>query len=324
MINLSLYQTASSDDWKGRIDSDRVERFHQAVTILDLTQTDFFQKITRGSFCLLGFCSDAGVIRNHGRPGAAEGPDALRKMMANFPLHHPLTIYDAGNVLCVDQDLEAAQDELAKTIRVLTDAGLNVIVLGGGHEVAWGHYQGIAQATQEQHLGIINFDAHYDLRPLLKNNQGSSGTPFLQIANSRGPDRFHYCCIGVQETANTPSLFEQAKLLNVKTILADEVHRDLCEAQKQLLAYADQFDALYITLCMDVFSQAVAPGVSAPQANGLLPKQIIPMIETLAKQHKPLYFDIAELAPCYDQDSQTARLAASCLYQFISTALEIQ
>ena len=330
MENLNLYQTATVDNWQGRIDKNRnsnsasisaqIERLHQAVKTVDLSQTDFSQKIIHNSFCLLGFCCDAGVIRNHGRPGAASGPDALRKMLANLPLHQKLTMYDAGNILCGNQDLETAQEALGQAVKTLTESGLQVIVLGGGHEVAWGHYQGIAQRTQHQTLGIINFDAHYDLRPLLKNNQGSSGTPFSQIAQHRGKNNFYYCCVGIQETANTSSLFEQAKLFNTKTIYANQVHADhnLEKIKKQLIDYAKQFDALYITLCLDVFAQSVAPGVSAPQANGLLPNQVIPLLETLAKLKKPLYFDIAELAPCYDNDNQTARLAASCLYQFIS------
>ncbi len=43
------------------------------------------------------------------------------------------------------------------------------IVLGGGHEIAFGHYCGIkdynASIDRKDKLGIINFDAHFDLRP---------------------------------------------------------------------------------------------------------------------------------------------------------------
>jgi formiminoglutamase len=321
MINAHLYQATSLEDWQGRIDGDRIERFHQAIQILDLSQMDCLQKFPKRNFALLGFCCDAGVIRNQGRPGAKEGPQALRQMLSSLPLHHELTIYDAGNIICIDDDLEAAQQQLGDSVEQLTQARLNVIVLGGGHEVAWGHYQGIAKATTNKNLGIINFDAHFDLRPLT-NNKGSSGTPFLQIANARGHDTFHYCCVGIQDTANTPSLFEEAKALKVKTIHADEVHNNLMAVEKKLNTFSESFDALYVTLCMDVFAHAIAPGVSAPQPNGLLAHQVIHLINLLAKQNKPIYFDIAELSPCHDVDNQTARLAAACLYQFIATYQE--
>jgi formiminoglutamase len=321
MINAHLYQATSLEDWQGRIDGDRIERFHQVIQILDLNQKNCLHKFPKRNFALLGFCCDAGVIRNQGRPGAKEGPQALRKMLSSLPLHHELTIYDAGNIICEGDDLEAAQQQLGSVTEQLTQAGLNVIVLGGGHEVAWGHYQGIAKTTTNKKLGIINFDAHFDLRPLA-NNKGSSGTPFLQVANARGHDNFHYCCVGIQDTANTPSLFKQAKALNVNTIHADEFHNDLSAVEEKLKTFSEPFDTLYVTVCMDVFAHAIAPGVSAPQANGLFAHHVIHLIKLLARQNKPVYFDIAELSPCHDVDNQTARLAAACLYQFIATYQE--
>jgi len=53
------------------------------------------------------------------------------------------------------------------------------IVLGGSHELAYGHFNGIVNHLKKQtknssKVGIINFDAHFDLRPY--DNQGSSGT----------------------------------------------------------------------------------------------------------------------------------------------------
>ena len=57
----------------------------------------------------------------------------------------------------------------------------DVIVIGGGHETAWGHFQGLAHPNKD--IAILNFDAHFDLRPLINGQLGSSGTPFRQIHN---------------------------------------------------------------------------------------------------------------------------------------------
>ena len=71
--------------------------------------------------------------------------------------------------------------------RTLLRAGHRVIGLGGGHEIAWASYQGIAAGALQDdqrlaRLGIVNFDAHFDLRQPEQAGRGSSGTPFLQIA----------------------------------------------------------------------------------------------------------------------------------------------
>ena len=54
------------------------------------------------------------------------------------------------------------------------------IIFGGGHETAYGHYLGVRKYIGEDaSLGIINIDAHFDLRPY--DEQPSSGTMFKQI-----------------------------------------------------------------------------------------------------------------------------------------------
>jgi len=128
---------------------------------------------------LLGFSCDAGVLRNQGRPGAAHGPDAIRHALANVPAHGLTALYDTGNIACEDGDLESAQLALAGTVHNMLARGGVPLVLGGGHEVAWGTWQGLRAhldaRNDDGRLLIINIDAHFDLRT---SRPASSGTPF--------------------------------------------------------------------------------------------------------------------------------------------------
>ena len=145
---------------------------------------------------------------------AAEGPNAIRTVLAKLPVQRQQIIcYDAGNISCTDGDLEHAQKALAEAVHILLKHNITPIVLGGGHELAWGHYQGIAKKFPNEELGIINFDAHFDMRPLLPDDKGSSGTPFLQIAHAHEKARrsFDYNCIGIQRAGNIPLLFATAE-----------------------------------------------------------------------------------------------------------------
>ena len=58
-------------------------------------------------------------------------------------------------------------------------------------------------------IGIINLDAHFDLR---QDQYATSGTPFRQIAEHLDikEQPFHYLCIGISQFSNTASLYEQA------------------------------------------------------------------------------------------------------------------
>lgn len=306
--------------WQGRTDAPEKSCFFQVIQLLDLTK-DLTLTNTLSPFAIIGFRCDEGVRRNKGRTGAAEGPQVIRAALAKLPVQkQTFQCYDAGDIVCRDGDLEAAQAALGEVIALLLKQGIKPIALGGGHEIAWGHYQGLAKAYPHKNIGIINFDAHFDMRPLLADDKGSSGTPFLQIAEAHRTNhrRFDYNCVGIQHAGNTRQLFETAKHYNTHILLADELHESQQMRSVDFIdRVIDQNDIIYATLCLDVFAAEAAPGVSAPQPLGVLPWHVIPLLRQLAASGKVISFDIAEMSPPYDIDYRTAKLAATMIYEFI-------
>lgn len=91
----------------------------------------------------MGFACDEGVKRNAGRPGAAGAPDALRKALANMASHQGHErLVDLGNWVAPTPDLEGAQQALRDAVSRCLRAGMRTLVLGGGHETAFGHGAG--------------------------------------------------------------------------------------------------------------------------------------------------------------------------------------
>lgn len=305
--------------WQGRADLPQGSCFFQIMQMLDLRET-FLSKQNKQAFALIGFSCDEGVRRNLGRTGAFNGPAAIREILGKFSVQKTnLICYDAGDVTCTDGNLESAQKALAEACALLLLHNITPIVLGGGHELAYGHYLGIAKKFTKEKIGIVNFDAHFDMRPL-RDEAGSSGTPFLQIAktNEEVGRHFDYNCIGIQTAGNIPLLFEIAKKYGVHTVLADDLHQGNTEKCAAFVArIIDENDVIYLSLCLDVFAAPFAPGVSAPQPLGLTPWQVIPLVRQLAASGKVVSYDIAELAPQYDADQRTAKLAANFVYEFI-------
>lgn len=312
------YQNPSKIHWKGRVDGPGAERYHEAIQQLDL-RNPIRLSHAKDRFAILGFCCDEGIKSNLGRTGAAEGPDYFRDALSKFPAS-PNEIYDAGNILCHDENLENAQEALSSAVAQLLEQGMRPILIGGGHEIAWGHFQGIERANPGKEIAIINFDAHFDLRPLFE-GRGNSGTSFLQIAHSRQKHnlKFDYTCIGIQPMGNTQALFEKAKSLNVAHVTADDIHLGGIEPAIELIdEIITRSDQIYVSICLDVFGAAYAPGVSAPQPLGLSPWQVIPLLRHIASKGKTVSLDIAELSPKYDRDGMTSQLAAALAANFIS------
>lgn len=312
------YTAPSAAVWQGRPDAPARACFFQIIEMLDINQ---IKPSSKPAFALLGFCSDEGIKRNHGRPGANNGPRAIREMLAALPIQKKsITCYDAGDIHCHEHQLEEAQENLSRVIDVLLRNGYTPIVLGGGHELAYGHFLGITKALPDSTFEIVNFDAHLDMRPLLPNNKGSSGTPFLQMADlqqSRGK-KFFYNCVGIQSAGNIQALFDTAREHDVKILLAEDFHQGFVnKCQHFFERIVDRHADIYLSLCMDVFAQAYAPGVSAPQPLGLTPWQVIPVLRQLVSSGKVRSYDIAELSPPLDTDHRTAKLAASLIYEIV-------
>jgi formiminoglutamase len=304
--------------WTGRVEPSGSRYFQVVQQWLPSLQ---MQKSGPKDVVLMGFACDEGVLRNGGRPGAKEGPDAFRSQLAKLPFRVGSQFFDAGNIACANGDLESATTELGQGIGQILSQGRFPLVIGGGHEVAWGTYQGTIDYCRKNNtrLGIINFDAHFDLREL-PNGRGNSGTAFTQIALDAGAHRedFRYLCLGIQPLSNHDQLFERATSLGAKWVEA--AHLNDPSTSDSVRKFIEGVDAIFLTLCLDVFHQSVAPGVSAPQPLGIFPDQFLRIARAIAQSKKTLVLEIAELCPAHDghidgtgsRSMETARLAAAC------------
>ena len=74
-------------------------------------------------------------------------------------------------------DLEGAQQALRNAVQRCQQENIRTFVLGGGHETAFAHGAGVLDAFLQAKVGIVNFDAHLDLRHA---DQATSGTPLVE------------------------------------------------------------------------------------------------------------------------------------------------
>jgi formiminoglutamase len=336
MMNLKNYTATDAKFWKGRVDDlDDIDsyRMHQIIKLIDLNDFRTLKiDSSKLNICLLAYCCDEGIKRNLGRTGAKHGPEDIRNEFANLPVSFgdKTVIYDAGSLFCYEGNMEEAQEQLGIAIETILANQMFPIVLGGSHELAYGHFNGIVNHLKKQNregskIGIINFDAHFDLRPY--NNQGSSGTMFSQIADKCLQENlaFDYMCLGIQTSANTRSLFNKADSLGVKYVLAKEfIDSNQGSISTKIKDFINGHDHIYLSLCSDVFNSAFAPGVSSIQPFGLYPELVLKFIKQILKSKKVISFDIAEVSPRFDYDKRTAKLAAIIIYAVINSLSEIR
>ncbi|WP_437124761.1 formimidoylglutamase [Brevibacillus laterosporus] len=299
-----------ADLWTGRTDHTERRssfRYHQIVELADLEKLQSFKDST---CAIIGFECEEGVRRNQGRLGAAKAPNAIRQALASLPwkLEEGKRIIDVGNIKCQNEKLEEAQEELGLAVSKIFSKSVTPIILGGGHETLYGHYLGVRKHIgNDASLGIINIDAHFDLRSY--ENQPSSGTMFRQILEN--DKNSQYFVLGIQRFGNTQELFDKADELGAQYIYEEDMTE---ERMDDIITALDEFiekqDYVMLTLCTDVLNAAFAPGVSAPSPFGLTPMVVRALIRKVTAHGKALSFDICEVNPVLDENGRTVKLGA--------------
>lgn len=110
-----------------------------------------------GQPVLIGFPEDEGIRRNGGRPGASLAPGEIRHWLYRLTPVHPAEnagladfhLVDLGN-LRISANLEQNQWALGEVVAHVLSCRAVPIVLGGGHETAYGTYLGHVRAGLAQ------------------------------------------------------------------------------------------------------------------------------------------------------------------------------
>lgn len=280
--------------------------------------------LTPGRAVLVGFPQDEGVRRNGGRPGAAQGPQEIRRWLHLLTLWDGITNsdlramppLDAGNVR-LQGTLEATQESLGEVVAGILAANAVPVVLGGGHETAYGHYLGYVRYGKP--LAVINLDAHLDVRPV-REGLGNSGTPFRQMLEHPTFPLLgaHYVCLGLQPQATAREHWEYARSKGCVLVWRDE-----CSGSLEL-RFSQELDRLersrcqtYVSVDADVVDACAVPGVSAPNVNGLSSAELLACARSAGKRKNVSSFEIVEVSPPHDTEHRSARWAALLVWYFL-------
>lgn len=242
--------------------------------------------------------------------------------------------FDAGNIILA-KTIEETHSRIAEVVCFfLQQKAKMIFVIGGGHDFSFGSYQGHVNYKKDEIIPIINLDAHFDLRPV-ENGKINSGTAFRRIIE-QFPQQIHngkaLLEIGIQRERNPQSLYNyvyEKQIPTVEYMTLLNVWRDLFDgnAQTPLEHIRDHLDdcssfgfdrkkgSIHLSLCLDIFDQAVAPGTSASTPFGVQVKDLSQSLTFIAKSQTCRVMDIAELCPARDTLEMTSRLTAALVYR---------
>ena len=181
-------------------------------------------------YVLLGIPEDIGVMANHGRKGTKDAWKSCLQSLCNIQannLTRPDNLIILGAIDCEDEIENAltldqkASDFLEKlgalvssidkkvthTIEKIIAANKTPVIIGGGHNNAYGNIKGTSNALKSP-INVINFDAHSDYRPL---EHRHSGNGFSYAKNEGFLD--HYFIFGLHRNYTSQKCLIKCKLM---------------------------------------------------------------------------------------------------------------
>jgi formiminoglutamase len=279
-----------------------------------------------GVTVIAGYPDDEGIRAGGGRPGAGEAPDCIRKYF--YKMTPPLMgrndsagIFDIGNWTASSTGLGSAglderQALAIPEVKKRLSAGARWVGLGGGHD--WGFVDGSAflEVFGAEKPLVINFDAHLDVRSDAHGT--TSGAPFFKLLNRYD---FEFYEVGIQSQCNSREHLKWLREKGGKCLFFDEILMSARSPAETILNFLSE--ALrrrrkgFLSVDIDAFSSAYAPGCSQSFATGLEPEDFFKVLEVFKERLDLRVGGIYEVSPPLDVDDRTSKLAALILHRLI-------
>jgi formiminoglutamase len=284
--------------------------------------SEFKNTTSSNSFVVAGYPDDEGIQINGGRLGASQAPDSIRKYL--YKMTAPAwkktnsIVTDAGN-LQKDTPIDVRHKTVIEKVTAALTNGHRWIGLGGGHDYGYPDGAGFLQAFSKSKYKplVINFDAHLDVRDT---SQGlSSGTPFYRLLNDFPENSFEFIEIGIQSQCNSQGHYEwalkkKAQIITLDDILNGAMVETVLERIAESLVHPRP---TFLSVDIDAFSSAYAPGCSQSWSTGLEPNSFFVLLQILLKRLDVRSLGIYEVSPPLDTDDRTSKLAAQIAHSFI-------
>jgi formiminoglutamase len=258
--------------------------------------------------------------------GAAFAPSTIRSMLSSYSTYSieenidlgDIQITDFGDIVMHPTDIVKSQNRIKETIEQLVAANRETfwIVLGGDHSISYPAISGFQKHWGK--VGIIQFDAHHDLRNL-EDGGPTNGTPFRNLIESDTINGRHLIQIGIRDFANSKAYTDYGKqqgvtIYTMKDVRSREMKDIIAESIQQL---EKEVDAVYVSVDMDVLDQAFAPGCPAIGPGGMDSQSLFEAITFLGEKEIVKALDIVEIDPMMDFRDMTSRTAAWVILQFL-------
>jgi guanidinopropionase len=263
----------------------------------------------------IGVPMDLGVSN---RGGARFGPRAVRTIERIGPYHPTLRAVPKSRVRAADigdvpfrsrYSLEQSLEDIEKFYASLKAQGVRPLSVGGDHSIT---YPILKALGRDAPLGLVHIDAHCDTMGAYDDTKFHHGGPFRLAVLDGVLDPERTIQIGIRGASNMFWEFSHAAGMTViymEDFISMGVEAVIKKAREVVGA-----QPIYISVDVDGFDPAYAPGTGTPEAGGLEAREGLALLRGLHGL-TVAGADVVEVAPEYDPTTNTSQLAAQLLFE---------
>ncbi|MFI1743869.1 formimidoylglutamase [Thalassobellus sediminis] len=300
-----------------------ISNIYEKLNNLDLTHV------------IIGLPEDIGVFANYGKTGTSKTWEATLKVLLNIQsnqftkankvliLGHLDFTAELSKISILDQskkkDIEKARKLVAEidtyvshVINQIVLAGKKPIIIGGGHNNAYGNIKGTSLAIGKP-INVINFDAHSDFR---QEEGRHSGNGFSYAYAEGFLEK--YFMFGLHENYTADTLLKSLKkfkFIKYNTFEAIEIKKELKfkAEMKRALKHIDE-KPFGIEIDCDAIENIPS---SAMTPSGFSINKTRSFVNYFAKHKNASYLHICEAAPTKKTKNQIGKLITYLITDFI-------
>ena len=226
--------------------------------------------------------------------GTSKGPQAIIKAS------NELERYTGKSIPCIhgihthpplncNKPLKVIMSDIENITKKISKQNKIPVTLGGEHGITYGAVNGIFKGLDlrnKHDIGIIQIDAHADLRKNYENEAHSHASVMYLLGN----EKYRIAQFGVR--ALSKEEVENRKMFNILFLDARDIYY-----KKKFKLPLNFPQKIYISFDVDGLDPSIMPATGTPVPGGLGYYESLDLIKNLIKGRQVVGFDVVELSP---------------------------
>jgi len=294
-------------------------------TFLKAPYVEDVRQVVAYDAAIVGVPLDTGTTY---RPGTRFGPQAIRRISALYSpyyfelgvdLREQITLCDLGDVFVIPANIEKAFDQISRAVSHVFASGTFPVFLGGDHSIGYPCVRGIAPHVRGN-IGIIHIDRHVDTQETDMDERMHT-TPWFHATNipNAQPKNLVQIGIGGWQVPRAGVAVSRERGTTILTV-TDVMRMGLDHAIDIALEVAtDGTEVVYLSFDIDSVDAGFVPGTGWPEPGGFLPREVLHIVQRVAREAPLCAMEVVEVSPPYDVSDITALLATRVVVDVLAT-----